>query len=97
MIIRRTLLTLAAVFAGWIAVLSSVMLVSDAAPGAVAFLPRDGFIAALPPDAAVVGSGWGWIAIRSDAPGLGAALYRAGGLLVLPAGLTGCLPLPAAA
>ena len=35
------------------------------------------------------------LTVRSDAPGLGRKLYAAGAMLVLPAGLTGCLPLPA--
>ncbi len=91
---RRTVLTLFAVFIGWVAVLASVTLVSDAAPGAWAFFPRAGFYAALPDGAAVVGQGPFWVTIRSDAPGLGGDLYAAGARLVLPAGLTGCLPLP---
>ncbi len=92
---RTWLLALGCVFAGWVATLASVMLLTDAAPGAIVLLPGDGFIANLPEGAAVVGSGGIWVAIRSDAPGLGRALYRAGGRLVLPAGLPGCLPLPA--
>ena len=95
MTIRTWLFAIAGVFAGWVATLSAVMLLSDAAPGAIVFLPQEGFIANLPDDAAVVGRGSMWVAVRSDAPGLGRALYRAGGLLVLPAGLPGCLPLPA--
>ena len=95
MTIRHWLLALGGVFAGWLATLALVMLVSDAAPGAIVFLPSDGFVANLPEGAAVVGGGTSWIAIRSDASGLGRALYRAGAMLVLPAGLPGCLPLPA--
>lgn len=94
MTIRRTLLTMLAVVVGWVTVLASVTLVSDAAPGAWAFFPGEGFFAALPEGAAVVGQGPFWVTIRSDAPGLGGDLYAAGALLVLPAGLTGCLPLP---
>ncbi len=94
MTIRTWSFALAGVFAGWLATLSAMMVVTDAAPGAIVFLPRDGFVANLPDGAAVVGRGGIWVAVRSDAPGLGRALYRAGGLLVLPAGLPGCLPLP---
>ncbi|MBK4216514.1 hypothetical protein JJJ17_11310 [Paracoccus caeni] len=73
--------------------LSAVMLFSDAAPGAVAFFPAQDFVAELPDGAGVAGAGRFWIAVRSDQPGLGLALYRAGAVLVLPAGLPGCLPL----
>ena len=95
MTIKTWGVALAGVFIGWLATLSAVMIFTDAAPGAIVLLPRDGFIANLPEDAAVVGRGGAWIAIRSDTQGLGRALYRAGGRLVLPAGLPGCLPLPA--
>jgi hypothetical protein len=94
MTIRRWALALTCVFAGWVATLGLVMLATDAAPGAIVLFPAGDFTARLPDGAAVVGGGAAWIAVRSDAPGLGAALYRAGGRLVLPAGLPGCLPLP---
>lgn len=92
-IIKRWSLYLLAVFAGWIAVLSAVMLLSDAAPGAVAFFPSDQFVQKLPDGAGVVNAGRYWIAVRGDGPSLGLSLYRAGAVLVLPAGLPGCLPL----
>ena len=76
--------------------MSLVMVLSDAAPGAIVLFPSAHFTQALPEGAAIVGAGATWIAVRSDQPNLGAALYRAGGLLVLPGGLPGCLPLPAA-
>ncbi|MDJ0826941.1 MAG: hypothetical protein QNJ16_15700 [Rhodobacter sp.] len=95
MTIRRLAATLVCVFAGWLAVLSLVVAVSDAAPGAVAVWPSAGFLSRLPEGAAVVGAGPLWVTVRSDLPGLGRTLYRAGARLVLPAGLPGCLPLPA--
>ena len=94
MTIKHWLLALGGVFLGWVTVLAAVMLLSDAAPGAIALLPPDDFGDRLPDGAAIVGGGSGWVAIRSDMPGLGMSLYRAGALLVLPAGLPGCLPLP---
>lgn len=94
MTIRRWAFALACVAAGWLGTLVSVMLLTDAAPGAIVLFPEDDFVTRLPGDAAVVGGGAAWVAVRSDAPGLGLALYRAGGRLVLPAGLPGCLPLP---
>ncbi len=96
MTIRHWALALAGVFAGWVAVLAAVMVLSDAAPGAIVLFPSDQFVANLPDDAAVVGGGPAWVAVRADLPRLGIALYQAGGRLVLPAGLPGCLPLPGA-
>lgn len=95
MTIKRWLAALLAVFAGWLAVLGLVMVLSDSAPGAIVLFPPDTFIERLPDQAAVVGGGAFWVAIRGEGPDLGLKLYRAGGRLVLPAGLPGCLPLPA--
>ncbi len=94
MTIRLWGITLIAVFVGWVITIATVMVATDAAPGAIVVLPRGDFVAQLPDGAAVVAKGVGWIAIKSDTPGLGRALYHAGGSLVLPAGLPGCLPLP---
>ena len=93
MTMRRLVLGLVAVFAGWIAVMAVVMLVFDAAPAALVLFPAADFLDRMP-EGAVISRSAVSLTIRSDAPGLGPALYRAGALLVLPAGLTGCLPLP---
>lgn len=82
------------VVVGWIGTLLIVMVATDAAPGAIVLFPNDGFVRALPEGVAVVGGGATWIAVRGDISGLGVALYQAGGRVVLPAGLPGCLPLP---
>lgn len=97
MTIRTWCLALALVAAGWISTLLGVMMLSDVAPGAVVLFPSKQFVANLPAGAAVVGGGGLWIAVRGDMSGLGLALYRAGGRLVLPAGLPGCLLLPSGA
>ncbi|MCR8724957.1 hypothetical protein [Frigidibacter sp. ROC022] len=94
--IRRLLLALPLVLLGWIGVMAGVMLVSDAAPGAVVLFPSPHLLERMP-DAAVLGRGRFWIALQSPQEDFGRALYGAGALLVLPAGLTGCLPLPAGA
>ncbi len=88
------MIALICVAGGWLATVLTVMVASDAAPGAIVLLPSDDFVANLPEGAAVVGGGGLWVAVRSDTEGLGMALYRAGGRVVLPAGLPGCLPLP---
>lgn len=94
MTISRILLILGAVFFGWITVMALVMRFSDAAPAAVAFLPQKGFVENLPENAAVIASNRLSFTVSGDVPGMGATLYKAGAWLVLPAGLTGCLPLP---
>ena len=80
------------VLVGWIAVLAGVMRVSGDAPAALVLLPPAGFVAGLPAGVAVVSAGAFSVTLRGDAPGLVAALYHLGAPLVLPAGLTGCLP-----
>lgn len=78
----------------WIAIMALVMRYSDAAPAAVVILPGERFIAAMP-DAAILSRSPVSITLKSDAPAFAKSLYGAGAWLVLPAGLTGCLPLPA--
>lgn len=94
MTIRQWSLALVCVFAGWVTVLALVAVISDAAPGAIAFWPADDFAAQLPSGAAITGAGRFWVAVSGPVDDLGLALYRAGARLVLPAGLPGCLPLP---
>ena len=99
MTIRRWALAILAVFAGWLGVMTLVMVLSDAAPGAIVLFPAPGFVTQLPDGVAIVDDGAFWIALRAQEgqTGLGVRLYQAGGRLVLPAGLPGCLPLPGAA
>ena len=65
--------------------------VSGAAPAALLILPTEGMIKALPPGISIVSTGPYSVTLRGGA-GIVAALYAAGAPLVLPAGLTGCLP-----
>ncbi len=90
MTIRRALGGLALVAAGWIAVLAGVMVVSDKAPAALVILPSGTFLSDLP-DAAILSRTAVSVTIRDTGPWLAARAYRAGAVLVLPAGLTGCL------
>ena len=90
---RGVLLALPLAVLGWIAVTASVALFTDAAPGAVAFFPSEGFVTRLPDGAALVDARPLAVTVASDAPDLARGLYAAGALLVLPAGLPGCLPL----
>ena len=90
--IKRLLIALPLVFAGWIAVMAVVMRFSDVAPAAVVPFPPSGLVAALPDDAAILDLGPVSLTLANRA-GLARDLYAAGAVLVLPAGLTGCLPL----
>jgi len=93
--IKRWSAYVSAVAVGWFTILVLSMILSDAAPGAIAIFPSHDFIEHLPEGASIVDFGDYWIGIRSNRPGLGLALYDAGAVLVLPAGLPGCLPLVA--
>lgn len=93
--IIKCLSILPAVLAGWIAVMTGVMYVSDAAPAAVVMFPSEDFLSRLPADFSVLSRGAVTITLSTEIPDAGPRLYEAGALLVLPAGLTGCLPLQA--
>jgi len=87
----RWLLALPLVALGWIGTLALVMRLGGAAPAALVILPPEGLIDALPPGVAVVSIGPVSVTLRGG-DDLVAVLYRLGAPLVLPAGLTGCLP-----
>ena len=94
MTIRSWISSVVVVLIGWISLQLGVMYFTDVAPGAMALFPNEGFISRLPANAGIVEFGDFWITVASDEPALGKKLYAAGALIVLPAGLLGCLPLP---
>ena len=91
-IIKRLLWAVPLVFAGWIAVMALVMRFSDAAPAAVVLFPGEALMTGFPKEAAILGINPVALTL-ANRPGLAADLYASGAWLVLPAGLTGCLPL----
>lgn len=91
MIIKRLLIGLPIAALGWIGILAGVMWVTGQAPAALVILPPTDLLDHLPPGTAVVSVGPYSVTLRGGAE-LVTALYQAGALLVLPAGLTGCLP-----
>ena len=91
-ITRRLLWALPLVLIAWIGVMALVMRFSDVAPAAVVLFPDDTLMAALPEETAILAIGSASLTLVNR-PGLAGELYAAGALLVLPAGLTGCLPL----
>lgn len=88
---RRILLALPFVAAGWIAILAGVMRFAPDAPSALVILPTAVMLAHLPAGAAITSIGPYSVTLRGG-PDLVAQLYASGAHLVLPAGLTGCLP-----
>ncbi len=92
---RRVLLALPLLLGAWLAVLALAMRLGAPAPAALVVLPPEGFWARLPPSVALADQGPLGLTVRSDRPGLAAALYAGGAWLVLPAGLAGCLGLAA--
>ena len=90
---RTWIISLAAVLVGWIMLQLSVMYFTDAAPGAVVVFSDKGFVERLPAGAAIVDIGRYWVTVSSDKANLAKDLYAAGAWVVLPAGLSGCLPL----
>ena len=92
MTIKRFLLALPLVLAGWIAVMALVMRFSGEAPAAVVPWPTRHFLHELPSQAAIIEVN-GLAVTFANRPGLARDLYAAGAWLVLPAGLAGCLPL----
>lgn len=89
--LRRWLIALPLVALGWIGTLALVMRLGGAAPAALVILPPEGLISALPAGVSVVSAGPVSVTLRGGAD-LVATLYALGATLVLPAGLTGCLP-----
>ncbi|MEE9387341.1 MAG: hypothetical protein V3U96_01920 [Paracoccaceae bacterium] len=94
MTIKGVLLALPLIIFGWITIMALVMRFSDAAPAAVVLFPSAEFVAALPKGTAIIAANAVSVTLRADISDFGESLYQAGALLVLPAGLTGCLPLP---
>ena len=94
MTIRAFLIAIPAMFLGWVLVLVAVGLLTDEAPASVVLFPSEDFLNALPVGASVLGTGLYSITLKSDAPRFAQSLYQSGAMIVLPAGLPGCLPLP---
>ena len=90
--IKRAFLGLTFVFIGWIAVMAIVMRTSDAAPAAVVLFPSERLMSELPETSAILSMSRAALTVKNT-PEMTRALYAAGAWLVLPAGLTGCLPL----
>ena len=91
-ITKRIALAVPIVLIAWIAIMAAVMRFSDAAPAAVVPFPNKSLLAALPGDSGILGLHRFALTV-ANRPGMARDLYDKGAWLVLPAGLTGCLPL----
>ncbi|MQY43038.1 hypothetical protein GG681_10335 [Epibacterium sp. SM1969] len=94
MTIRSLLIALPCLFFGWIAILLVVAVSTDDAPAYVVLFPPKGFVAALPETASILSLSDYSITVSANETGFARALYNRGALVVLPAGLPGCLPVP---
>jgi len=90
--IKRIALALPLVLTAWIALMALVMRFSDVAPAAVILFPSEALMSSLPEGAAILELNGAALTLANQ-PELAKNLYDAGAWLVLPAGLTGCLPL----
>ncbi len=90
--IRRILLAIPVLFAGWILVLTVVMRLGGEAPGAFVPWPSGTFIASLPEDVAITNRSAMSITLQTEQTDLTKRLYAAGAYVVLPAGLDACIP-----
>jgi hypothetical protein len=88
---RLFLAALPLVALGWIGTLALVMRLGGEAPAALVMFPPEGLVRALPDGVAVVSAGPVSVTLQGG-EGLVATLYALGAPLVLPAGLTACLP-----
>ena len=91
--ITKIALSILTVVTGWVAVLATVMMLSDGAPAALVMFPDAAFLADLPEGIAITGQNAISVTLTSQTPDIARVLYHAGATLVLPAGLLGCAPL----
>ena len=94
MTIRSVLMALPLMFLGWLAVLLGVALITDEAPAYVVLFPSAGFLNSLPENTSLLATSSFSITLASEQENVARMLYNSGAWIVLPAGLTGCLPLP---
>jgi len=72
--------------------MAGVMRFSDVAPAAIVVFPGRSLLAELPNDTGILGLNRFALTV-ANRPNMARELYQSGAWLVLPAGLTGCLPL----
>ncbi|QMU60092.1 MAG: hypothetical protein GKR98_12415 [Boseongicola sp.] len=72
--------------------MAGVMRYSDVAPAAVALFPTASMLESLKEGTGILGLNRLALTV-ANRPGMASELYAGGAWLVLPAGLTGCLPL----
>ncbi len=91
MTIKSTVLSVILPLVGWVGILAGVNILSDEAPAALVLFPDQDFLAQMPEDISVLAATPFSVTVASEDAGLARELYRKGALLVLPAGLPGCV------
>lgn len=94
MTIRSVLMALPLVVFGWLVTLTAVTMLADKAPAYVVLFPGADFVESLPEGVSIVAANGFSITLAADRPALVKILYEQGALIVLPAGLSGCSPIP---
>ena len=94
MTIRSMLFAIPLLVMTWLATLVTVSLLGDESPASVVLFPSAEFTQNLPEDVSVLDWGNWAITLTSKQPNVARRLYASGAWIVLPAGLSGCLPLP---
>lgn len=93
MITKKIALGFVVALLAWIALLIGITRLPNAAPAALVLFPSSEFIKSLPPDVRIIDYTPVSITLTSKKRDAG-AFYALGAYLVLPAGLTGCIPTP---
>ncbi len=94
MTIRSVLMALPSLIFGWLVTLTAVTVLADEAPAYLVLFPGAGFVESLPEGVSIVAANGFSITLAADRPALARTLYGQGALIVLPAGLSGCSPIP---
>ena len=93
MTIKGTVATVFGVLIAWLSIMAGVMFFSDAAPAAVVIFPSERVMAELG-GISILAANKMSVTVLSSEKRFARRLYQSGAWLVLPAGLTACLPLP---
>ncbi len=93
---RSVLIAIPSMLIGWLVVMLVTALLTDEAPAYVVLFPTDGFLQSLPNEISMISASVVSVTLTSEQDGFVPLLYRSGAWIVLPAGLTGCLPMPKA-
>lgn len=90
MTIRSVIGAVAALLSGWLVILLTVTVLTDAAPASVVLFPNDTLLGQLSQETAIISATPISVTLASEEADFALSLYQKGAWLVLPAGLRGC-------